>query len=97
MESTTCVNFSNILSKVAIERLAEVDEYEVVREVQVYSYSHRNFTYALMRILRNISQIMRHCYLHYFHLIMSQQRLNRYLAHHQIPGIPMRWNGLCVV
>jgi hypothetical protein len=26
--------FSNILSKVAIERLAEVDEYEVVREVQ---------------------------------------------------------------
>jgi hypothetical protein len=28
-------DFSNILSKVAIERLAEVDEYEVVREVQV--------------------------------------------------------------
>lgn len=30
-------DFSNILSKTAIERLAEVDEYEVVREVQVSS------------------------------------------------------------
>ena len=29
------IDFSNILTKVAIERLAEVDEYEVVREVQV--------------------------------------------------------------
>ncbi len=28
-------DFSNILSKAAIERLADVDEYEVVREVQV--------------------------------------------------------------
>lgn len=28
-------DFSNILSKSGIERLAEVDEYEVVREVQV--------------------------------------------------------------
>ncbi|KAF8895370.1 Sec1-like protein [Infundibulicybe gibba] len=28
--------FSNILSKTAIERLAEVDEYEIVREVQEY-------------------------------------------------------------
>jgi len=28
-------DFSNILSKTAIERLAEVDEYEVVKEVQV--------------------------------------------------------------
>ncbi|TFK52450.1 Sec1-like protein [Heliocybe sulcata] len=28
--------FSNVLSKTAIERLAEVDEYEVVREVQEY-------------------------------------------------------------
>lgn len=30
-------DFSNILSKTAIERLAEVDEYEVVKEVQVSS------------------------------------------------------------
>jgi len=30
------VDFSNILSKTAIERLAEVDEYEVVKEVQEY-------------------------------------------------------------
>ncbi|KAF5382591.1 hypothetical protein D9615_002921 [Tricholomella constricta] len=30
------LNFSNILSKTAIERLAEVDEYEVVKEVQEY-------------------------------------------------------------
>jgi len=30
------VDFSNILSKTVIERLAEVDEYEVVREVQEY-------------------------------------------------------------
>lgn len=29
------VDFSNILSKTAIERLAEADEYEVVKEVQV--------------------------------------------------------------
>jgi hypothetical protein len=29
------LDFSNILSKLAIERLAEADEYEVVREVQV--------------------------------------------------------------
>jgi hypothetical protein len=31
------VDFSNILSKSALERLAQVDEYEVVREVQVRS------------------------------------------------------------
>jgi hypothetical protein len=30
-----CLDFSNILGKSAIERLAQVDEYEVVREVQV--------------------------------------------------------------
>jgi len=29
------LDFSNILTKAKIERLAEVDEYEVVREVQV--------------------------------------------------------------
>ena len=29
------LDFSNILSKSAIERLAQVDQYEVVREVQV--------------------------------------------------------------
>lgn len=34
------LDFSNILSKVAIERLAEVDEYEVVREVQVCAIIH---------------------------------------------------------
>lgn len=28
-------DFSNILSKPAIERLADIDEFEVVREVQV--------------------------------------------------------------
>lgn len=32
-------DFSHILTKSAIERLAEVDEYEVVREVQV---RHKN-------------------------------------------------------
>ena len=31
------IDFSNILSKTALERLAQVDEYEVVREVQVRS------------------------------------------------------------
>lgn len=31
------IDFSNILSKTALERLAQVDEYEVVREVQVGS------------------------------------------------------------
>lgn len=34
------VDFSNILSKTAIERLADVDEYEVVREVQVSVIVH---------------------------------------------------------
>jgi hypothetical protein len=29
------IDFSNVLSKTAIERLADADEYEVVREVQV--------------------------------------------------------------
>lgn len=33
--SPLILDFSNILSKTAIERLAEVDEYEVVKEVQV--------------------------------------------------------------
>jgi hypothetical protein len=37
------IDFSYILSKVAIERLAEVDEYEVVREVQVQSCLHPAF------------------------------------------------------
>lgn len=32
---TMLLDFSNVLSKSAIERLAQVDEYEVVREVQV--------------------------------------------------------------
>jgi hypothetical protein len=32
---TMLLDFSNILTKSAIERLAQVDEYEVVREVQV--------------------------------------------------------------
>lgn len=32
---TRMSDFSNILSKRAIERLAEVDEHEIVREVQV--------------------------------------------------------------
>ena len=32
---TMLLDFSNVLSKSAIERLAQVDDYEVVREVQV--------------------------------------------------------------
>ena len=32
------LDFSNILTKTAIERLADADEYEAVREVQVISY-----------------------------------------------------------
>lgn len=34
------IDFSNILSKGVIERLAEVDEYEVVREIQVRSLKY---------------------------------------------------------
>ena len=33
--SLRCADFSNILNKSSIERLANADEYEVVREVQV--------------------------------------------------------------
>jgi hypothetical protein len=32
------LDFSNILTKTAIERLADADEYEAVREVQVIPY-----------------------------------------------------------
>jgi hypothetical protein len=32
------LDFSNILTKTAIERLADADEYEAVREVQVIVY-----------------------------------------------------------
>lgn len=35
MDLRQTTDFSNTLSKTAIERLADVDEYEVVREVQV--------------------------------------------------------------
>lgn len=39
-------DFSNVLSKTVIERLAQVDEYEVVKEVQV-----RQSTVACFRLL----------------------------------------------
>jgi hypothetical protein len=42
------IDFSNILSKASIERLAEVDEYEVVREVQVGVPNHLCAWYSLM-------------------------------------------------
>ncbi|CEQ43044.1 SPOSA6832_04937, partial [Sporobolomyces salmonicolor] len=35
MAGTGCVNFTNVLNKSQIERLAEADEHELVREVQV--------------------------------------------------------------
>jgi hypothetical protein len=34
------LDFSNILTKTAIERLADADEYEAVREVQVISFAY---------------------------------------------------------
>jgi len=40
-------DFSNILSKIAIERLAEADEYEVVREVQVCDVVSNMFSHYL--------------------------------------------------
>ena len=53
------IDFSNILSKTALERLAQVDEYEVVREVQVRSahvctdtISHGTMTSGILRRLR---------------------------------------------
>lgn len=54
------LDFSNILSKSAIERLAQVDEYEVVREVQVRSLlsnKHHFSTEFVSR--RNILQTTR--------------------------------------
>lgn len=83
-------DFSNILSKSAIERLAEVDEYEVVREVQVDSHFIEILTCALMCILRNISQITRRYYLHYSRLTMCRQRLRLCTAQHQMLGMSMR-------
>lgn len=43
---TMLLDFSNVLSKTAIERLAQVDEYEVVREVQVRLLLFDLTTYA---------------------------------------------------
>lgn len=45
------LDFSNILSKAAIERLADVDEYEVVREVQVSGVSYILKLYRLKQVL----------------------------------------------
>jgi hypothetical protein len=61
-----CQDFSNIVSKSAIERLAEMDEHEVVKEFQV------NPPLVIIKSLvssssshRNISQIMHPCYLRF--------------------------------
>lgn len=51
------IDFSNILSKTAIERLADVDEYEVVREVQVSTRVFMDVPYDLICNTRNTSQI----------------------------------------
>lgn len=42
--------FSNILTKVAIERLAEVDEYEVVQEIQEYFADYAPFLPSLFSL-----------------------------------------------
>ncbi|KAH7105143.1 Sec1-like protein [Auriculariales sp. MPI-PUGE-AT-0066] len=42
--------FSNVLSKAAIERLADVDEYEVVREVQEYFADYAPLTPSLFSL-----------------------------------------------
>ena len=57
------IDFSNILSKTAIERLADVDEYEVVREVQVSTRVFMDVPYDLICNTRNTSQIT-HQYCH---------------------------------
>ena len=46
------LDFSNILSKTAIGRLADVDEYEVVREVQVCKHSRAFWLSSLMMGLK---------------------------------------------
>lgn len=43
------VDFSNRLKKTAIERLAEMDEHEVVREVQVYPAITYSLLYLMFR------------------------------------------------
>lgn len=50
--STLPSDFSNILSKSAIERLADVDEYEVVREVQVSCTTQILSLYSLNPVLK---------------------------------------------
>jgi hypothetical protein len=49
------LDFSNILTKTAIERLADADEYEAVREVQVnlfYGMPSSGFQLTFLGILR---------------------------------------------
>jgi len=41
-------DFSNILNKTAIERLAQADEYEVVREVQVRTSTYITYINTLL-------------------------------------------------
>ena len=59
------IDFSNVLTKDVIERLAEVDEYEVVKEVQVRVYLHLGLLATDVDI-RNISLTTHPSCLHYF-------------------------------
>lgn len=63
-------DFSNILSKAAIERLAEMDEYEVVREVQV-----RSATFVDM-IIPNLMQALKEHFADYSPLLPALFSLN---------------------
>lgn len=58
--SDTLVDFSNVLTKTAIERLAEADEYEVVREVQVCPILALYNSFGLVRLVGILRRLFTH-------------------------------------
>lgn len=81
-------DFSNILSKAAIERLADVDEFDVVREVQV-CWGDARHHFCSSFLTRNILPTMRPCFLVYFLLIIHQRQGDLSAAPRQMCGIPL--------
>jgi hypothetical protein len=87
------LDFSNILSKSAIERLADVDEYEVVREVQVCLAVFINVA-GPHPFLRNTSQIMHLSCPRCSRSTTLQEPQSHCMDQHQILGIQMLWDGV---
>jgi hypothetical protein len=90
------LDFSNILTKTAIERLADADEYEAVREVQVivYFYYHTVKVLNSLDLTRNTLLIMRLSSPLSSPLIIHRHLPLRYPAHLQALGMQRHWIGM---